>query len=100
MRYLNVGGPIALAALGAILYFAVDFEMAGLQISSVGFILMLAAAAWLLIGLVLMAMAGKRTTEVVETQSSTGSGGNKLNDGAGVEERTRTETSSGGNVVI
>ena len=48
---MSIAGAIFLAAVGAILYFAVDEEIAGINLDTVGIILMLAGALGLLLSL-------------------------------------------------
>ena len=48
---MRVGGSIALGVLGAILYFAVTVDVAGISLSAVGVILMIGAAVWFLVEL-------------------------------------------------
>jgi hypothetical protein len=60
---MTIGGSIALIVIGAILAFAVTFDIAGLSINTIGFILMLGG----LIGLVLGMLAYQRTARVSAT---------------------------------
>ncbi|MEX0705547.1 MAG: hypothetical protein WD041_02920 [Nitriliruptoraceae bacterium] len=48
---MTIGGSIALIILGAILAFAVTAEMAGVELSTVGLILMVGGVVGLLFGL-------------------------------------------------
>jgi hypothetical protein len=48
---MTIGGSIALIVLGAILAFAVEFDIAGLSINMIGFILMIGGLIGLLFGL-------------------------------------------------
>jgi hypothetical protein len=48
---MTIGGSIALIILGAILAFAVTAEMSGIQLSTVGIILMVGGAVGLVFGL-------------------------------------------------
>lgn len=48
---MTIGGSIALIVLGAILAFAVEFDIAGLSINTVGIILMIGGLIGLLFGL-------------------------------------------------
>lgn len=57
MRY---GGAVALVAIGAILYFAVNVEVQAVDISLVGLILMIAGAVWLVINLIADATSRRR----------------------------------------
>ncbi len=54
---MTIGSGIALAAIGAILFFAVDFAIAGLDIAVVGVILMLAGLAVIIFGLMAQSRA-------------------------------------------
>jgi hypothetical protein len=54
---MTIGSGIALAAIGAILFFAVDFTIAGLDIAVVGVILMLAGLAVIIFGLMAQSRA-------------------------------------------
>lgn len=59
---MGIGASVFLLALGAILAFAVDYDVSGLEISTVGIILMVAGA----IGLLLtMLVLGRRRDGVV-----------------------------------
>jgi uncharacterized iron-regulated membrane protein len=49
---MTIGGSIALLILGAILAFAVSFEIAGIDIQVIGIILMLGGIVGLIFGLV------------------------------------------------
>lgn len=49
---MTIGGGIALIIIGAILAFAVDFQIAGLEINTIGFILMIGGLIGLVFGLV------------------------------------------------
>ena len=61
---MRVAGPITLAVIGAILYFAVTFDVAGVSIDVIGIIMMVAAGIWFVVELVNGA-TGTRTTETV-----------------------------------
>jgi hypothetical protein len=62
----DLGAPLVLAALGAILWLAVDATVAGLSIQTIGVILFIAGIAWLLVALVQERVwAGRRDTTVV-----------------------------------
>ena len=70
---MTIGASIALIALGAILTYAVEFDIAGLNIDVIGIILMVAGAIGLVAGLVLysrrrayVAPVAPATTAVVE----------------------------------
>lgn len=58
---MTLGSGITLAAIGAILYFAVDFAVAGIDIGVIGIILMIAGLA----AIVFWFAAGRRTRRVV-----------------------------------
>ncbi|CAN5337758.1 MAG: hypothetical protein H0V93_16705 [Euzebyales bacterium] len=60
---MTVGGSIALIVLGAILYFAVEFDLAGLDINVIGVILMLGGLIGLIVGLVLVSQTRSRATD-------------------------------------
>jgi hypothetical protein len=49
---VTIGGSIALIVLGAILAFAVELDVAGININMVGLILMIGGAIGMVIGLV------------------------------------------------
>ena len=49
---MRVAGSIILGVIGAILYFAVTVEVAGIDLPTVGIIMMVAAGVWFLIELV------------------------------------------------
>ncbi len=53
MTYVNIGGPVALGILGAILAFAVGDVLDGIDLQMVGYILLVGAVIWLLLGVVL-----------------------------------------------
>ncbi len=57
---MGIGTSIFLIALGAILYFAVNVDISGLELSTVGLILMIVGIVGLLISLYLMSMASRR----------------------------------------
>jgi hypothetical protein len=57
---MTVGGSLFLIAVGAILYFAVTAELAGIDLQTVGLILMIVGAVGLVLGLVLMSSARRR----------------------------------------
>ena len=49
---MTIGGGIALIVLGAILAFAVEIDVAGLNINTIGIILMIGGAVGLVFGIV------------------------------------------------
>lgn len=59
---MTIGGSIFLIALGAILYFAVTADIAGISISMVGLILMIAGIVGLVIGLFMLTTRRGRDT--------------------------------------
>jgi len=61
---MTLGGSIFLIALGAILAFAVDFEISGLQINVIGYILMVAGVVGLILSLFMR--SNRRRSVVVE----------------------------------
>lgn len=66
MRFLNIGGPVALAVVGAVLFFAVNVDFSGIEVSTIGLILMVAAAVWFVVGLVVAASLKSKEETVVE----------------------------------
>lgn len=64
MRFLNIGGPVALAVIGAILYFAINVDFSGIEISTIGLIMMVAAAVWFIVGVVIAASVSSKTKTV------------------------------------
>ena len=60
---MTIGGSIALIIIGAILAFAVDFDISGLDVRVIGYILILGGIAGLVAGLVMM----NRRSHYVET---------------------------------
>ena len=57
---MGIGTSIFLIAIGAILYFAVNADISGLEISTVGLILMIVGILGLIISLYLMSVASRR----------------------------------------
>ena len=57
---MGIGTSIFLIAVGAILYFAVNADISGLEISTVGLILMVVGVLGLMISLFLMTQATRR----------------------------------------
>jgi hypothetical protein len=49
---MTLGGGIALIVLGAILVYAVEFDIAGIDINAIGYILMLGGLVGTILGLV------------------------------------------------
>jgi hypothetical protein len=58
----DAGPPLVLSAIGLILWLAVDATLAGISIQTIGIILFLAGAVWLVIELVISPR--RRTTAV------------------------------------
>ncbi|WP_296136007.1 DUF6458 family protein [uncultured Tessaracoccus sp.] len=63
MTYVNIGGPVALGILGAILALAVGGSVAGVDLEMVGYILLVGAVIWLVLGVVLNRRRAVRTTQ-------------------------------------
>jgi len=64
---VDVGPPLGLMALGLVLWLAVNATLAGISIQTIGVILFLAGALWLVIELIQSrAVAGRRTRVVRE----------------------------------
>jgi Domain of unknown function (DUF6458) len=61
---MGIGTSLFLIAVGAILYFAVDAEVSGLDISTVGVILMVVGALGLLISLFFLSSARRDSRTV------------------------------------
>ena len=57
---MGIGTSIFLIALGAILYFAVNVDISGLEVSTIGLILMIVGILGLVISLYLMSVASRR----------------------------------------
>jgi Domain of unknown function (DUF6458) len=63
---MTIGGSIFLIAVGAILRYAVDVTVSGIEIQTIGLILMIAGIVGLVIGLFLMTQDRRRGDVVVE----------------------------------
>jgi Domain of unknown function (DUF6458) len=63
---MTIGGSIFLIAVGAILRYAVDVTVSGIEIQTIGLILMIAGIVGLVIGLFLMTQDRGRRDVVVE----------------------------------
>lgn len=72
MRIVNIGGPVALGVIGAILYFAMSDMIPGVDSKMVGLILLVAAAVWLVIGLVANRPRSAVTSERTNVHGSQG----------------------------
>ena len=57
---MTIGGSLFLIAVGAILNFAVTAEVAGVDLQTVGVILMVTGGVGLVLGLVMMGAASRR----------------------------------------
>jgi hypothetical protein len=57
---MTIGGSLFLIAVGAILNFAVTATVAGIDLQTVGVILMITGGVGMLFGLVMMGMASRR----------------------------------------
>ena len=60
---MGIGTSLFLIAVGAILYFAVNADVSGLEISTIGLILMIVGIIGLLISLFFMSSARRGTAE-------------------------------------
>lgn len=60
---MTLGAAIFLAAIGAILYFAVDEDVSGIDIQTIGLILMIAGAVGFVISTLIQLMGRERRTE-------------------------------------
>ena len=63
MRPMGIGTSLFLIAVGAILYFAVDADISGLEIKTIGLILMIVGVIGLLISLFFLSSARRATTD-------------------------------------
>ena len=63
---MGIGTSILLIAVGAILKYAVTASVSGVELQTVGVILMVAGIIGLVLSLIWMAMAGRRRTAVVD----------------------------------
>jgi beta-lactamase regulating signal transducer with metallopeptidase domain len=63
---MTIGASIFLIAVGAILKYAVDVTAQGIEIQTIGLILMIAGAVGLLIGLFLLTQADRRRDVVYD----------------------------------
>ena len=62
---MGIGTSLFLIAVGAILYFAVNADISGLEISTIGIILMVVGVIGLLISLFFLSSARRETRTVV-----------------------------------
>ena len=65
MRPMGIGTSLFLIAVGAILYFAVDADVSGLEISTIGIILMVVGVLGLLISLFMVSSTRRGTERTV-----------------------------------
>jgi hypothetical protein len=63
---MGIGSSLFLIAVGAILYFAIDADVSGIEISTVGIILMVVGVIGLLISLFFLGEWRRRNRTVVE----------------------------------
>jgi len=63
---MTIGASIFLIAVGAILKYAVDVTVSGIEIQTVGLILMIAGAVGLVIGLFLLTQVDRRRPVVYD----------------------------------
>jgi phosphate/sulfate permease len=63
LQAMGIGTSLFLTAIGAILYFAVDATVSGLEIQTVGLILMIIGVIGLLISFYFLSTARRATTE-------------------------------------
>lgn len=66
-RSVRVGAPIGLVVIGAILYFALNVAVSGVNLPMIGVILMAAGAIWFFMELFLGA-SGRKSTVVERTE--------------------------------
>jgi hypothetical protein len=60
---MNIGVSLFLLTIGAILTFAVDVSVSGLDLTTVGIILMIVGGVWFLLSLILLANRRGRVAE-------------------------------------
>lgn len=85
---MRIAGSIILGVIGAILYFAVSVDVAGVSLPTVGIILLVAAGIWFLIELI-RGFAGERTRSTSTIRDADGSV--KQQETAVRETRVRNE---------
>ncbi|GMA30577.1 DUF6458 family protein [Litorihabitans aurantiacus] len=74
-RTARIGGPIALAVIGAILYFAVSDMIEAVDLTMIGLILMIAGAVWLVIELIVNRRRSAVTSERTSVRDPRAPGG-------------------------
>lgn len=65
---MTIGGSIGLIILGAILAFAVTYDLAGIDINIIGFILIVGGVVGLILGLILRQRRAVGTTRVIDEE--------------------------------
>ena len=68
---MRIAGSIILGVIGAILYFAVSVDVAGVSLPTIGIILMVAAAVWFVIELI-SGFTGERVTQTETVRNADG----------------------------
>ncbi|WP_329084952.1 MULTISPECIES: DUF6458 family protein [unclassified Streptosporangium] len=68
---MTIAGGIVLIMLGAILTWAVEFDIAGFDINVVGVILMIGGLAWLLFAVYRLSLARRAVTDSTATTATT-----------------------------
>jgi hypothetical protein len=63
-RSMGIGVSVFLIALGAILYFATNFDVAGLDVNTVGVILMIVGVVGLVVSLLIFGPRRRSTTVI------------------------------------
>ncbi|ROS61014.1 hypothetical protein EDF38_0091 [Frigoribacterium sp. PhB160] len=86
---MSIGGGIALIVIGAILAFALDFQVAGIDIQLIGYILIGAGVVVTLLGIVFLTRR-RQVTSTSRTAVDPTSG----------EQVTRRSTTDGGGPVV
>ncbi|RYE80539.1 MAG: hypothetical protein EOO74_02005 [Myxococcales bacterium] len=69
---MGLGLGIVLLVAGAVLYWAVDVDIPGIEDNTLGLILMIAGAVAIVLGLVVNAQRSRSTTHVVEERRNDG----------------------------
>ena len=65
---MTIGGSIFLIAVGAILYFATNLQVAHVSIDTVGLILMIAGLAGLVLGFIQQGMSSRRARREITVE--------------------------------
>lgn len=88
-RAVNIGGPIALFILGAVLYFALKVDTPGVDASMVGLIAMIGGGLWLVVGVIMGSQKRKATTTARDvTHDPSAPGGQRVNESEVATEDT------------